>query len=136
VAYLEADRSVVKRMGGARIERRPHHILDDSSLVRYNTLMKSRSTQRTCPRGHHYSKSSRCPVCPYCEAAKAIPSGFEGIAAPARRALIGVGITTLKRLAQYSEADVLALHGFGPSALPPLRRALRAAGLSFQSGRR
>ena len=39
------------------------------------------------------------------------------LAAPARRALEGAGLTTLAKLARKSEADVLALHGMGPNAM-------------------
>lgn len=53
------------------------------------------------------------------------------LSAPARRALAGAGIVTLADLARWREKDVLALHGIGPTAIPPLREALAAAELSF-----
>lgn len=53
------------------------------------------------------------------------------LSAPARRALENKGITTLKKLSKFSEAEILKLHGVGPSALPKLLRALEASGLSF-----
>lgn len=53
------------------------------------------------------------------------------LSAPARRALAGAGIVTLADLARWREKDVLALHGIGPTAIPPLREALAGAGLSF-----
>jgi hypothetical protein len=56
-----------------------------------------------------------------------------GLAAPARRALDGAGITRLDQLARLSEAEVKALHGIGPNALAVLRRALAARGLSFRA---
>ncbi len=56
------------------------------------------------------------------------------LGAPAERALDGAGITTLEQVAELPEADVEELHGVGPSALPKLRAALRADGLSFRSG--
>lgn len=91
--------------------------------------MKSR---RVCPRGHVYFKSSDCPTCPKCEAARKPAAEFmAGLSAPARRALEGAGLTTPARLAKWREADVLALHGMGPSSLPKLRAALRNAGLKF-----
>ncbi|SDJ85762.1 hypothetical protein SAMN05421823_101271 [Catalinimonas alkaloidigena] len=55
------------------------------------------------------------------------------LAAPARRALEGAGITTLAQLAEWREADVLALHGMGPGSLPKLRHALAAVGLAFRT---
>ncbi len=95
--------------------------------------MARQPTRRTCPKGHTFIKSSDCPICPKCEAEKAKAGFFiEGLSAPARRALLGVGIDTLKKLARHSEKDVLALHGMGPSALPKLRAALNDAGLAFK----
>lgn len=54
-----------------------------------------------------------------------------GLAAPARRALEGAGITRLEQLSTYSEAQIKRLHGIGPNALEQLRHALEASGLSF-----
>lgn len=90
-------------------------------------------TRRICPKGHTYMKSTDCPTCPTCEQEKANAGFFiDGLSAPARRALQGAGITTLKALSGHREADILALHGIGPSALPKLRAALKAAGLRFK----
>lgn len=89
---------------------------------------------RICPNGHHYVKSSDCPVCPYCEAARKPKEGFLSLlSAPARRALEGAGLTTLAKLAKKSEADIMTLHGMGPASLPRLRGALKAEGLSFKT---
>jgi predicted RecB family nuclease len=55
-----------------------------------------------------------------------------GLAAPARRALEGAGLTTLARLAKMTEAQVRELHGMGPNAITKLRAALKKAGLSFR----
>lgn len=88
---------------------------------------------RTCPVGHRFEKSSDCPTCPQCEAAKKPASGFLArVSAPAFRALQGAGLTTLKKVASRSEKDLLALHGFGPAALPTLRAELKANGLTFK----
>jgi DNA-directed RNA polymerase alpha subunit len=54
------------------------------------------------------------------------------LSAPARRALEHEGITTLAKLAKYSERELLALHGFGPATLPTLRKALKASGRAFK----
>ncbi len=59
---------------------------------------------------------------------QALPSG---LAAPARRALIEAGYTTLALLAGASEAQIERLHGIGPNALNLLRSTLHANGLSF-----
>jgi hypothetical protein len=54
------------------------------------------------------------------------------IGAPARRALERDKILTLEILAKYSEKEILSLHGIGPSAIPKLKTALEAKGLSFR----
>lgn len=55
------------------------------------------------------------------------------LAAPARRALEREDVTTLEKLATYSERDLLELHGMGPNALIRLRRALKDSGLDFRA---
>lgn len=97
--------------------------------------MKRNGTRRICGQGHVYWKSSQCPVCPECEKAGKPAAGFPAaLGAPARRALEGAGLTTLARLSKWSEAEVLDLHGMGPSSLPKLRAALKAAGRAFRKG--
>ena len=53
------------------------------------------------------------------------------LAAPAQRALAGAGYTDLEQLAQATEAEILALHGMGPTAMKVLREALAEKGLAF-----
>jgi hypothetical protein len=55
-----------------------------------------------------------------------------GIGAPATRALASVGVTRLSQLVDYRKEDLLALHGFGPSALRILEASLSAAGLKLR----
>ena len=91
------------------------------------------STARICPKGHRYFKSSDCPTCPQCEKERAPKTGFMAmLGAPARRALEREGVATEKQLAQYTEAQVLALHGIGPASLPKLRCALELSGFTFK----
>jgi len=91
------------------------------------------SSLRTCPQGHHYRKSSDCPVCPVCEGLLKPQSGFLAtLGGPARRALENVGVTTLAKLASKRETEILASHGMGPASLPILRAALNDAGLTFK----
>jgi DNA-directed RNA polymerase alpha subunit len=54
-----------------------------------------------------------------------------GLAAPARRALIGAGYVHLQQLTRISEAELKKLHGMGPKAINLLRSALNDKGLSF-----
>ena len=51
---------------------------------------------------------------------------------PARRALLEIGITDLKQLTKFSEAELLKLHGVGPKAIRMLREALAGRGLAFR----
>jgi uncharacterized protein YdhG (YjbR/CyaY superfamily) len=64
---------------------------------------------------------------------KPSPAGIPAkIGAPALRALAVAKITSLADLASYSQVEILALHGIGPSALPLLRAALHKVGLEFR----
>ncbi len=88
---------------------------------------------RTCDKGHQFFKSSSCPVCPVCEKEKKPDHGFLALlSAPARRALEGKKITTLKSLSKYSESEILQLHGIGKTTIPILREALKAEVLYFK----
>jgi hypothetical protein len=96
-------------------------------------LARRTASQRTCPKGHTYIKSTDCPTCPACEKEKAKAGFFiAGLAAPARRALLGMGVDSLKKLSRYREEEVLAQHGMGPASLPIMRKALLNAGLAFK----
>jgi predicted RecB family nuclease len=88
---------------------------------------------RICSKGHKYYKSSSCPTCPVCEEENKPQNGFlAALGAPARRALQNAGVKTLQDLAQFTEKEILKLHGMGPGSMPKLRSALAAEGLSFK----
>lgn len=92
----------------------------------------SQKTLRTCEKGHIYYKSSDCPTCPLCEAEHKPKSGFLSLlSAPARRALEKADITTLKKLSEYNEKDILKLHGIGKTTIPKLQEALKSENLTF-----
>ena len=55
------------------------------------------------------------------------------IGAPATRALNNAGILSLDDVTQWSEVDLLALHGVGPKAIRILREHLDDLGLAFKS---
>ena len=96
-------------------------------------MAKRAASRRTCSEGHTYTKVTDCPTCPVCEREKAKAGFFvDGLTAPPRRALLSQGIDSLKALSRYSEKEILALHGMGPSSLPAMRKALQAAGLGFR----
>ena len=87
---------------------------------------------KVCDKGHKFYKSSDCPTCPICAAENKPETGFLSLlAGPARAALEHAGITTLTKLSQHSEREILGLHGMGPKSLPTLRQALRDSGLDF-----
>lgn len=58
--------------------------------------------------------------------------GAVNLSRPAHRALAQAGITTFAQLARWTQQDVAALHGIGPSAFPALIAALAARGLEFR----
>jgi ERCC4-type nuclease len=62
------------------------------------------------------------------------PTDLPKLAAPARRALLAAGYTSLEDLTEVSEAEVMKLHGMGPNAMRALRAALEERGLSFRDG--
>ena len=89
---------------------------------------------RVCPNGHQYNKTSDCPTCPVCEAESKPKEGFLALlSAPARRALENKHIISLEKLSEFSEKEILQLHGMGPSSIPKLRDALKAVGLNFRT---
>lgn len=95
--------------------------------------MNSKATLRTCKKGHQFYKSSDCPTCPICEKAlKPKDSFLSLLSAPARRAMEQHGILTVRKLASYSEKEILALHGIGPASIPTLKKSLSDEGLSLK----
>lgn len=89
--------------------------------------------QKTCPNGHEFEKTSDCPVCPKCEPDRTAIDKFPKIGAPAMRALENADVRGLTDLVNWSERDLLALHGMGPRAVGILREHLAAEGLAFSS---
>ena len=89
--------------------------------------------KRTCKNGHHYYKTSDCPVCPFCEAERKSETGLLSLlSAPARRALESKNIKTAFDLSNYSQSEILNLHGIGPSSIPKLIAELQKNGLNFK----
>ncbi len=98
-------------------------------------MPSSKATLRKCKQGHSYYKTSDCPTCPVCEKNKKPADGFLAtLSSPARNALIHYKIDTVKKLAKYTQAEILKLHGVGPASLPALQKALKEAGLTFKQG--
>lgn len=88
---------------------------------------------RTCKKGHQFYKSSDCPTCPVCEEERKPKDSFLSLlVAPARRALENEGITSVEKLSNYSEEELLSFHGLGPGTIPRLREVLKAEGMKFK----
>ena len=84
-------------------------------------------------KGHHYFKTSDCPTSPICEAEKKPISGLlSTLSAPARRALENKNIKTAADLSKYMQAEIMSLHGIGPSSLPKFLEELRKNKLTFK----
>ncbi|AMO87203.1 RNA polymerase alpha subunit C-terminal domain-containing protein [Solibacillus sp. FSL W7-1472] len=97
-------------------------------------MVKRERTLRICPVGHRYYKSTDCGTCPKCEQENKPSEGFlSRLSSPACNALINAGITELAQLADYTEKEILKLHGIGPATLPTLKHALAEKGLDFKS---
>lgn len=96
-------------------------------------MATSEKELRTCSKGHTYYKSSDCRTCPTCEQENKPDSGFlSALSSPARRALIHNRLTSLQKLSEFSEKEILKLHGIGPASLPTLRSSLEREGLFFR----
>lgn len=61
-------------------------------------------------------------------------SGLPKIPAPALRALASRNIESLRQLETITEAELLALHGFGPKALRIVKEALALQGRTLKRG--
>lgn len=64
---------------------------------------------------------------------KTSETGFAFLSAPAQRALANKGIKNLQDLTAYTQAELLKLHGVGPSSIPKLKLALENKGLTFKN---
>lgn len=96
-------------------------------------MPSSKKVLKICSKGHRFYKSSDCLTCPVCEADKKPKGGFlSTISTPARRALESKGISTLKKLTEFTEGEISALHGMGPNAISKLKLALKKEDLSFK----
>lgn len=95
--------------------------------------MATEKIKKTCKYGHTFYKSSDCPTCPTCEKLKEPASGFLGLLSnPARNALLHHGIDTIQKLSEFSEKEILKIHGIGKASLPTFRKSLEENGLTFK----
>ncbi|MBX7051800.1 MAG: hypothetical protein K1X54_07180 [Flavobacteriales bacterium] len=92
-----------------------------------------KKTKRVCKNGHSYFKSSDCPTCPICASMSKPADGLLSmLAAPARRALAQANILDAEALSKFTKAEILNLHGMGPSSIPKLEAAMKKMGLTFR----
>lgn len=54
-----------------------------------------------------------------------------GLGAPARRALVNEKILKVSDLAKFTQVQIEALHGMGPSTMPKLLAAMKTEGVKF-----
>lgn len=57
---------------------------------------------------------------------------YQILNSPARNAFLKEGIDTLQKLSQFTEKEILNLHGIGPTSIPIMRAALEEEGVSFR----
>lgn len=95
--------------------------------------MATEKMKKTCQFGHTFYKSSNCPTCPTCEKLKEPASGFLALlSSPARNALLHHNIDTVQKLSNFTEKEILKIHGIGKASLPAFRKALDEEGLNFK----
>ena len=95
-------------------------------------MKKEVTHKKTCVNGHVFYKSGNCLVCPICEKMKYTQNTiFDGIVAPARRALENAGIKTIEDLSNKTKNEILSFHGIGPSSIPKLEKMLKDLKLNF-----
>jgi DNA-directed RNA polymerase alpha subunit len=89
--------------------------------------------KKVCDKGHTFYKTSDCPSCPVCAQEEKPKTGLlSRVNAPVRNAFKHEGILTAEQLAQYSEKEILSLHGVGKASMPILREVLAEKGLAFK----
>lgn len=75
-----------------------------------------------CKNGHRFTRTGSCRTCPTCAQEAKKSDGYPAaLAAPARRALAAAGIHNPADLKDWSEKDLLELHGVGQNAIKVLR---------------
>jgi DNA-directed RNA polymerase alpha subunit len=95
--------------------------------------MVKEKIKKTCKFGHTFYKSSDCPTCPTCEKLKEPASGFLALLSnPARNALLHHGIDTIQKLSNYTEKEIMKIHGIGKASLPTFKKSLEEQGLTFK----
>lgn len=105
-----------------------------TKVVQFGVIILAQEKNlKICEKGHKFYKSTDCPSCPICDAENKPESGFLAkLSSPARNALVRSGINTLQQLSEYTEKEILKIHGIGPASLPVMRACLEEEGLTFK----
>lgn len=99
--------------------------------------MKKKRSRKTCKKGHIFYKSSDCDTCPICEKENKPTTGFLSFfSSPVCNAMLAKGIDTLEKLSNFTEKEILSLHGIGKTSLPIFRTLLADAGLNFKEAKK
>jgi len=103
-----------------------------SSLTRLEVTEVKQLTRKPAAKKDEAPKEEK----PKAEAKEPAASGAgelpEGLDKPVTEALEGAGLTTLAKVAEKTEDEILELKGIGPKAAEALAEALAAEGLSFK----
>ena len=114
----------------------PYHLIAQITQFRVDEnlqIAQLKKQLRKCKNGHKFYKTSDCPTCPICEKNRVPTADFlSKLSAPAQRALENYGITTLQKLSEFSEKEILKLHGLGKTAIPILQNELQKINLKFK----
>jgi DNA-directed RNA polymerase alpha subunit len=95
-------------------------------------ILTKNKNLRICEEGHTYYISSDCPSYPVCNQENKPKSGFlSKLSSLVSNALLREGIDILQKLSNYTEKEILKLHGIGPTSIPVMRKCLEEEGLSF-----
>lgn len=95
--------------------------------------MANKGTLKICDKGHKFYKSTDCSSCPICEKENKPKTGFLSLlSAPARNALEHQNITSLEKLSEFTEREILNIHGIGPASMPILKKALQDKNFQFK----
>lgn len=95
--------------------------------------MTNKGTLKICDKGHKFYKSTDCPSCPTCDKENKPKTGFLSLlSSPARNALKHENISSVEKLSEYTEKEILNIHGIGPASIPTLKKALQEKDLQFK----
>ncbi len=101
--------------------------------IEQNDLKLKQKTLKICKKGHQFYKTSDCPTCPECEKNSKPKEGFMSkLASPARRALENAGIYSINQLSNYTENEIISLHGMGNNALEKIKAEMKNNNIIFK----